>query len=86
MEFRLVRFTGGRSVGAAHESVLPSPIVNVVQIAVQKAWCFDRADFDFACDPVSTAAGDFFLLQAVGQRKAFVFYFEGFFVGFFRIK
>ena len=73
-------------VGAAHQRVLALAVVDVIELAVQQVALPDRADFDLAGNPFGAAAGDFFLLQAVGQLKAFVFNLEGFFVCFFWIK
>ena len=66
--------------------MLAPAIVNVVQLTVQKIALTDRPNLDFALNPVSAAASHLFLLQAVGQLQAFVFNFESFFVGFFRVK
>ena len=61
--------------------MLAPSVVNVIELAVQQVGLPDGADFDLAADPFGAAAGDLFLLQAVGQAQAFIFYLEGFFVG-----
>ena len=63
-----------------------SAVVNVIQLAVQQIGFADRADFDLVGDPLSATAGNFLLLEAVGELQPLVFNFEGLFVGLLRVQ
>jgi hypothetical protein len=73
-------------VGTAKNRVLAPAIIDVIQLAVQQVGLPDRANLYLVAHPGGATAGDFLLLQPIGQFQALVFDLEGLFVGLVRIE